>query len=212
MRNLILYFIAFGGGYILLGLEITASRVLAPYFGNSIYVWGSLISVFLMALSIGYYIGGIVSDKIPKFFVLGIIMMIASLFILIIPITYLPVSIFIVNTNIEFRLSVLLACLVFFLIPSVLLGMVSPYTIKLMASNLETIGKTAGNVYSISTIGSISGAIIASFFLIPTIGTRSILYSFGITLFLFGIICMIFNRFAKSAKNQSYSDIEERKR
>ena len=172
-------------------MEIVASRVLAPYFGNSIYVWGSLISVFLLALSIGYYYGGVLADKSPSFKSLSVVILCASLFILIIPVIYIPVSIYIVDLNLEFRFSVLLACNVLFLIPSILMGMIAPYVIKLNATELKKIGHTAGSVYSVSTLGSIGGALVVSFFLIPMIGTRSIIYLSGGILLFTSILCLI---------------------
>jgi len=67
ITSLLIYCVTFLSGAVFLGLEIVASRVVAPFFGNSIYVWGSLISVFLLALSVGYFIGGILADRVPDF-------------------------------------------------------------------------------------------------------------------------------------------------
>lgn len=174
--------ITFLGGGIFLGLEIIASRVLAPYFGNSIYVWGSLISVFLLALSIGYYFGGLLADKMPSFKILALLILGASFFVLIIPFIQIPVSNIIVTWDLELRISSLIACISFFMIPSVLNGMITPFVIKLNAAKLKTIGQTVGNIYAVSTMGSVSGALLVSFYLIPSIGTRAILFLSGILL------------------------------
>jgi predicted membrane-bound spermidine synthase len=199
MKKILVYTIAFLGGGVFLGMEIVASRILAPYFGNSIYVWGSLISVFLLALSIGYYYGGVLADKSPSFKSLSVVILCASLFILIIPFVYIPVSIYIVDLNLEFRFSVLLACNVLFLIPSILMGMISPYIVKLDATELKKIGHTAGSVYAVSTLGSISGALVVSFFLIPVIGTRSIIYLSGGILLFTSILCLIAHKLVRPA-------------
>ena len=174
--------ITFLGGGIFLGLEIIASRVLAPYFGNSIYVWGSLISVFLLALSIGYYFGGLLADKMPSFKILALLILGASFFVLTIPFIQIPVSRIIVTWDLELRISSLIACISFFMIPSVLNGMITPFVIKLNAAKLKTIGQTVGNIYAVSTMGSVSGALLVSFYLIPSIGTRAILILSGIVL------------------------------
>jgi predicted membrane-bound spermidine synthase len=84
-----------------------------------------------------------------------------------------------VNLDVGLRLSSLMACMAFFMIPSILNGMITPYIIKLNATKLQTIGHTVGNVYAVSTIGSVSGALSVSFYLIPAIGTRAILYLAG---------------------------------
>lgn len=171
-----IYLIAFISGCALLGLELVASRILAPFFGNSIYVWGALISVFLLALSLGYYLGGIVADRLPSFNSLGRIILVTAFFTCLIPFLANPLSYAILTVGMDLRLAVLLAATGLFLLPSVLMGMVSPYVIKLSADRLERIGKTAGNVYAVSTIGSISGAILVSFFLVPLMGSRGIVF------------------------------------
>ena len=192
--SLLVHGVAFFSGAVLLGLEIVASRVLAPYFGNSVYVWGSLISVFLLALSIGYWLGGLLADKSPRLRTLAMVLASAAVFVLILPPVYLPAGRFIADMGLEFRFSVLLASVLFFLAPSVLMGMVSPFAIKLSATGLDVIGKTSGQVYAISTLGSIAGALAVSFFLIQWLGTRSIVIVLGSVLLLLALACLVFER------------------
>jgi hypothetical protein len=199
LERLFIYTIAFLNGAVLLGLEIVASRILAPYFGNSIYVWGSLISVFLLALSLGYGLGGVVADRVPTYRALGLIILAAGILVIILPVVSLPVSKAIVDLNLGVRSGVLLASTIFFLVPSVLMGMVSPYVIKLCAHDLAVIGKTAGMVYAVSTMGSIVGVIGVSFFLIPIMGTKAIVWFSGGTLLLVSTMCMV-----KSAHGARY--------
>lgn len=187
--DLLVYGVAFLSGGVLLGLEIVASRILAPYFGNSVYVWGSLISVFLLALSIGYWLGGVLADRRPSLGTLALILATAAVFILVLPLVYLPVGRFISELDLEFRFSVLLISVLFFLVPSVLMGMVSPFAIKLSATALEEIGRTSGRVYAISTLGSISGALAVSFFLIQWLGTRAIVVVLGLILLALALLC-----------------------
>ena len=87
----ILEIIVFTSGGVLLSLEIIASRVLAPYFGNSIYVWGSLIGVFLAALSVGYAVGGRVADRFPSLAIFAGIVFLAGLLTVPIPLVAAPV-------------------------------------------------------------------------------------------------------------------------
>lgn len=189
--DLLVYGVAFLSGGVLLGLEIVASRILAPYFGNSVYVWGSLISVFLLALSIGYWLGGVLADRRPTLGSLALILVTAAAFILVLPLIYLPVGRFVSELNLEFRFSVLLISVLFFLVPSVLMGMVSPYAIKLSATALEEIGRTSGRVYAISTLGSISGALAVSFFFIQWLGTRAIVVVLGLILLALALLCAV---------------------
>lgn len=192
--DFLVYGVAFLSGGVLLGLEIVASRILAPYFGNSVYVWGSLISVFLLALSIGYWIGGVMADRRPSLGTLALVLVTASVFILVLPLVYLPVGRFVSELNLEFRFSVLVISVLFFLVPSVLMGMVSPFAIKLSATALEEIGRTSGRVYAISTLGSISGALAVSFFLIQWLGTRAIVVVLGLILLVLALLCAVWER------------------
>jgi predicted membrane-bound spermidine synthase len=192
--DLLAYSVAFLSGGVLLGLQIVASRILAPYFGNSVYVWGSLISVFLLGLSIGYWLGGVQADKRPSLVVLAKILVAAAVCILVLPLVYLPVGKYIADLGLEFRFSVLLISMLFFLVPSVLMGMVSPFVIKLSATGLDEIGRTAGRVYAISTLGSISGAIAVSFFFIQWLGTRAIVVVLGLILLLLALACIFYER------------------
>jgi predicted membrane-bound spermidine synthase len=194
--TLLVHAVAFLSGAVLLGLEIVASRVLAPYFGNSIYVWGSLISVFLLALSIGYWLGGMLADRRPNLRTLATVLSGAAVFVLLVPLIYLPMGRFIADLGLEFRFSVLLASVTFFLAPSVLMGMVSPFAIKLSATGLDVIGRTSGQVYAVSTMGSICGALAVSFFLVPLLGTRGIVIVLGLVLFALAAACLGFARMA----------------
>jgi spermidine synthase len=181
-------------GAVLLGLEIVGSRVLAPYFGSSIFVWGSLISTFLAGLTIGYYVGGFLADRRPRLPAMAVLILIAGVLVVVLPVTAPPVSRAIASVDFGPRLNPLLATLCLFFLPSVFMGTVSPYAIKLAASSLATIGNTAGSVYAISTAGSIVGALLTAFYLIQMIGVRSILYSLGITLMALALLLIIVNR------------------
>ena len=193
----LIYFITFLTGAVFLGMEIVASRVVAPYFGNSIYVWGSLISVFLLALSIGYFLGGILADRMPNYKVLSIVIFGAGILILLVPIMREPVGLLLSGLEWDIRLLVLLAVSTYFLAPSILMGMVSPYIIKLKTTHLAVLGRSAGNIYAISTLGSITGAFLVSFVLITTIGTRAILLGSGATLLFIACLCLLCGQLAE---------------
>ena len=191
---LLIYCIAFLSGGVFLGLEIVASRVVAPYFGNSIYVWGSLISVFLLALSIGYFLGGILADRMPNFKTLSLVVLTAGVFVMLVPVMHESVGLFVSGLDWDLRLAVLLAVSVYFLIPSVLMGMVSPYIVKLRTTEFAVLGQSAGNVYAISTLGSITGAFLVSFVLITLFGTRAILWGSGGLLLFVAALCLLCER------------------
>jgi hypothetical protein len=167
-------------GAVLLGLECWEPRASA-LFGSSIFVWGSLISTFLAGLTIGYSMGGFLADRRPRPGH-GHAHSGRGVLVVILPVVHPPVNRTIASIDFGPRLSPLLATVCLFFLPSVFMGTVSPYAIKLAASSLATIGNTAGLIYAISTAGSIVGALLTSFYLIQMIGVRSILYSLGVTL------------------------------
>ncbi len=176
---MVLRVVVFGSGAILMGLEIVGSRLIAPFFGSSVFVWGGLISIFLGALSLGYYLGGTMADRWPRATVLATLLTLAGATILALPVVARPVLAAFDAWNLGPRLNPLLASVTLFAIPSVLMGTTSPFAIKLVAKDLATVGTSAGVLYALSTAGSIAGTVGTAFFLVPTLGVRTILYLLG---------------------------------
>lgn len=165
-------------------LEMCGSRMLAPYIGTSIVVWTSLIGVILGSLSIGYYLGGRVADKKDASSTLSRVLFLSAVFLLILYflrasfltlLSYVPLSI---------ELRALVYPLVLFSIPSVLLGMVSPIAVRLRMQALSSAGGVIGNLYAVSTIGSIVGTFLAGFILIAHFSISQIIIGMAIALFL----------------------------
>lgn len=169
-------------GALVMSYEILGSRVLAPNFGSSVFVWGSLISVFLGGLSTGYYLGGKLADVRPSTRKLGSIILLPGLMFLAFPLYGTAVCDWIFGMDLGIRMSPLLASLVLFFLPSVLLGMVSPYTAKLMICSLHTSGATVGMLYALSTFGSIVGTLFTSFYLITVAGVTKLIMGQGVVL------------------------------
>src|SRR5918999_2457369 len=165
----------FLSGAVLLGVEIAASRVLAPYFGNSLFVWGALIGIVLTGLSIGYWAGGILADRWPEPRLLAGVMGFGALGVLAIPVLDGPVLEAIVEWDPGPRLNPLLAAIALFAAPSIVLAGVAPIAVRLHARSLATLGQTAGRLFSISTAGSIAGTFATAFWLIPEFGTDQLL-------------------------------------
>ena len=171
-----------------MALEIVTSRILTPVFGSTIYTWGSLIGVILSGLSIGYFLGGKVADKHPRFDKICGIVFSVGLFIVGIP--------FFSSNVVDFTLTILpgtvytplITTLLLLLLPSVLLGFVSPYVIKLGTSTLKKVGNISGNFYSIATVGSILGTFVTVFILIPNLGVNQIIFGLGIILIASSLI------------------------
>ena len=168
--------LVFGAGMGALATEITASRLLAPYFGSSTIVWANLIGIVLAALAVGYWLGGRLADRRPEARLLGSIVLGASVFVAVIPFAAKPFLDFTVEgidtasagAVIGSFLAVLLLCAP----PVVLLGMVSPFAIRLAVSSIATAGAVAGRLYALSTAGSLLGTFLPALVLIPAIGTQ----------------------------------------
>lgn len=175
-------FVVFICGAIVMSFEILGSRVLAPNFGSSVFVWGSLISVFLAGLSAGYYLGGRLADSNPSSRKLSLIILAPGILFLTFPLYSAPISDWIFMKDLGVRMSPLIASSVLFLAPSVFLGIVSPYTAKLMICSLHTSGKTIGTLYALSTFGSIIGTLVTSFYLITLAGVNALIMGQGVLL------------------------------
>jgi spermidine synthase len=178
--------LVFVSGMASLGVEFGASRLLAPYFGTSLYVWGVLIGLVLIYLSIGYVIGGRLADRRPSADVLFQLTAWAGLWIGLIPLIAYPILLQsqqgFATLSIGLVLGTLLAVVLLFAVPVILLGCVSPFAIRLLLTDVSTGGNTAGAVYALSTAGSILGTFLPVFWMIPTFGTRPTMIIFSVAL------------------------------
>src|SRR5262245_2851807 len=169
-----------------LAVEFGAARLLAPYFGTSLYVWGVLIGLVLIYLSAGYVIGGRLADRRPDDLLLYQMTAWSGLWIGVIPLLSYPILIASQQGFRELSIGLvagtLVAVILLFAVPVILLGCVSPFAIRLLLKNVETGGNTAGRVYALSTAGSILGTFLPAFWFIPTSGPRPTLVGFGLVL------------------------------
>ena len=180
-------FLAFSSGLIVMALELAGSRLLTPIFGSSTYTWGILIGIVLSGLTLGYHLGGKISDSSPSFRKLSSVVFSTGLFILFIPFASQHIIDFFINVQ-HPLIANLLSSTVLFGPPTVLLGFVSPYAIKLCAKSLFNIGTISGNLYSISTLGSIFGTFLTVFVLIPFIEVDNLIFSLGIVLMAISLL------------------------
>ncbi len=150
MARFFVYLAVIVSGASVLALEILGTRIIAPFYGSDIYLWSALISVTLAALSVGYVIGGRKADRGTSVGWLSTIIGLAGVWIGIIP--WLRIPIFSLAERLDLQLAVLLVATLLFFVPLMLLGMVSPYAIRLMASSLNVVGRTAGDLYALSTL------------------------------------------------------------
>jgi hypothetical protein len=175
MYRALLYLIAGWSGYYVMGIELLGGRLLAPYFGSSIYVWGAIITVFMLALSIGYLCGGRASLHAPSLERLAIILVAAAA---------LTLPILLYGDALLDRISIavadprfgsLTAAMALFFAPTLVSGMVSPYAVRLLVADLRATGAGAGKLYFVSTFGSAAGTLLTSFYLVLYLEVNQIL-------------------------------------
>lgn len=175
-----IYVVAFVVGAIVMSFEMLGSRYLNPYFGSGIYTWASLISTVLASLTVGYFLGGWLADRYHSAPVLGVTVLIGSLYILLLPLFAQPMLEFVLDSVDDIKAGSLLSSLAILFFPVMFLGMYSPFAIRLLLTSAQHSGMVSGTVYGISTAGSIVGTLGTTFYLIPSIGSRAITLSLGI--------------------------------
>jgi hypothetical protein len=175
MNRAALYLIAGWSGFFVMGIELLGGRILAPYFGSSIYVWGALIAVFMLALSAGYLCGGRASLYSPSLRRLAAILLAAAL-------ATLPVLLwgdrlldYLSAVITDPRFGSLSATALLFFLPTFICGMISPYAIRLLVADRLSAGQHAGVLYFVSTFGSAAGTILTSFYLVLYLEVNQIL-------------------------------------
>jgi predicted membrane-bound spermidine synthase len=178
--------IVFLSGLTSLAIELAGSRLLAPYFGTSLYIWAVLVGLVLLYLTAGYFIGGRLGDRNPRPEVLYQLTAWAAFLTGLIPLASKPIlgfsAVGFANLDAGVFLGSLFAVVLLFAAPVTLLGCVSPFAIRLLMDDVQSAGATAGRLYALSTIGSILGTVIPVFVLIPLVGTPRTFYLLSLAL------------------------------
>ncbi len=172
----------FTSGFAVMALELLGSRLVTPIFGSSIWTWGSLIGVVLAGLAAGYRFGGWMSDRSPTSRKFSMILFLGGILVLLVPFIA-PFALSIAQSaGLGDEYGPLLGTVLILLLPTFVLGMTSPYAIKLASQTLSSVGNVSGNLYSLSTIGSIAGTFGTVFVLIPLWDVRAIILGLGVAL------------------------------
>ena len=166
VKRPLVFLIAGWSGFFVMAVELLSGRILAPNFGNSIYVWGGVITIFMLALSIGYLIGGRLSIREPSLKKLSIILMVAAASTT--PVVLMSDAVLdsIFTLIQDPRYGSLISATILFFLPTMISGIISPYAVRLLVTESSQSGHFAGLLYFVSTFGSAAGTILTSFYLV----------------------------------------------
>lgn len=185
-RNLNINLLVFAAGMTTMATEMAGSRLLAPFFGNSLFIWANLIGLILIYLTAGYYLGGRLADRRPEARLLYLLTMTAAVTIALLPFVAHPVMSLAIRGIDEISAGAFLGSfsvtVLLFAIPITILGMVPPFAIRLRMTTVETAGNVSGGLYALSTMGSIIGTFTPVLLIIPWIGTRNTMLLFALIL------------------------------
>jgi MFS family permease len=206
LRTFAVYVSAAWSGFYVMGVELLGGRLLAPFFGSSVFVWGAIITVFMLCLSLGYLIGGQLSLLKPKLSILGGLLLGQA-------ITSMPIIVlgsiaweWISYRAPDPRYGSLLGALLMFGMPAVIAGMVSPYAVRLLIKDVEASGMAAGRLYFVSTFGSAAGTLLTAFYLVAWLPINTIVLLFmGITALL-GLLTWMLGVTGQPKGNWRYVD------
>ncbi len=190
VSSLYIYVLAFFSGMCIMAIELCASRLMAPFFGTSTFVWTNIIGIIMIALSAGYMIGGRLADRKPRLEILLMLLLAACAFLIVLPFVASPLvrglASLMENFNSSFSFiffGSLSAIAILFSPPIVIMGMTSPFLIRIIAES-DQVGNSAGRIFGISTIGSVIGTFLPVLIFIPTLGT-------GKTIMLFAAVLLV---------------------
>ena len=189
--KVLVFALAGWSGFFVMAVELLSGRILAPTFGNSIYVWGAVITIFMLALAVGYLLGGQFSVHSPSLRRLGLLLIAAG-------IATLPVVLFgtaaldaIFDRVDDPRYGSLIASALLFFVPTAISGAVSPYAVRLVVSNLHASGRSAGSLYFVSTFGSAAGTLVTSFYLVLLFEVNAILLGLMAISLALGLLAVV---------------------
>jgi hypothetical protein len=187
----LVYAIALWSGFFVMAIELLGGRLLSPNFGSSIYVWGAIITIFMLALSLGYLAGGRWSQHAPSLTRLSLLLGAAALTALpVLPLAGEPLERLAIAIP-DPRFGALTAASLLFFVPTFVSGMVSPYCVRLIIDGESSSGHRAGQLYFVSTFGSAAGTILTSFYLVLWFEVNAILLclaAVSVALSLIGLV------------------------
>jgi predicted membrane-bound spermidine synthase len=191
-----LFLLAFIEGASVMACELLGAKMISPFFGSSLYVWAAVLGITLFGLMCGYYTGGYISEKYRRDDLVYWILILAGLFLAIMPFT--SQWIMTKNIDMDIRWGSTISLLIFMFPPLLFMGMTSPVIINMINTKVDETGKSAGSVYAVSTLGGIVATFLVGFYMLPEFGIKWPCFIFGSLLAIFPMIALVKGKSYKS--------------
>ena len=200
LRGLLLFVIAIVLGFALMGFEMLASRYLYPYFGGGINTWASLIATVLIALMLGYLIGGALVDRTMSPQLCGALLVVAGVYLFSIPLWVDPLFAWMLTSVGDGMAGIILAATALLLLPLTLMSVFTPFAVRLLLTSVSFGGRLVGYVYGVSTVGNVLGTLVTTFTLVPMFGSRALTMVFAAVTAACGLVMILCGRFLRGEK------------
>jgi hypothetical protein len=201
LRGFLLLGLAVVLGFALMGFEMLASRYLYPYFGGGINTWASLIATVLVALMLGYLLGGALVDRTMSPKLCGVLLIVAGVYLFSIPLWVDPLFASMLTTVGDGMTGIILAAAVLLLLPLTLMSVFTPFAVRLLLTSVTFGGRLVGYVYGVSTIGNVLGTLVTTFTLVPMFGSRALTMVFATITAACGLVMVLCDRYLRSRQS-----------
>jgi hypothetical protein len=200
LRGFLLLALALILGFALMGFEMLGSRYLYPYFGGGINTWASLIATVLVALMLGYLIGGALVDRTMSPRLCGGLLVVAGVYLFTIPLWVDPLFGWILTAIGDGMAGIVFAATILLLLPLTLMSVFTPFAVRLLLVSISFGGRIVSYVYGVSTIGNVLGTLVTTFTLVPSFGSRALTMVFAAVTIACGLLMVVANRYLHGEK------------
>jgi len=197
MRGTLLLLLALVLGFALMGFEMLGSRYLYPYFGGGINTWASLIATVLVALMLGYLIGGALVDRTMSPRLCGGLLVVAGVYLFTIPLWVDPLFGWILTAIGDGMAGIVFAATLLLLLPLTLMSVFTPFAVRLLLVSISFGGRIVSYVYGVSTIGNVLGTLVTTFTLVPSFGSRALTMVFAAVTIACGLLMVVADRYLR---------------
>ena len=200
LRGLLLLVLALILGFALMGFEMLGSRYLYPYFGGGINTWASLIATVLVALMLGYLIGGALVDRTMSPRLCGVLLIVAGAYLFSVPVWVDPLFANMLTTVGDGTAGIILAAAILLLLPLTLMSVFTPFAVRLLLTSVTFGGRLVGYVYGISTVGNVLGTLVVTFTLVPMFGSRTLTMVFAAVTAACGLVMVLCHHYLRGGE------------